>query len=340
MKWTNLFMSNHDHWDKVGLWGSALGCEKAIMKAIIDFFQKFLNRWKEDNSAVEEYQKYNILSDLYKYLLELRLCVSDSSASSAMTNFDALENTLKNHRSTKSYAAVIEIRQVWPTADVQTRENKCLKLWELFSNDFGDIEVTETPSFEVRGIGDWLRFIYKTTYYILRWRWGSTRNFLYECEGVKIPELKEKEIVSLIDAGLAINTAYPLILHPARNVKLILSFDFSSGDPFETLRKTAEYCKINGIKFPDIGDFTKEEKDKPKDCYIFRGNGLTVMHFPLLNKVNCQDKINKYRDMFKTFKMSYTGEEIDTLLSLAKKNVTNVQKKIVDEIKRTVASSS
>ena len=52
---------------------------------------------------------------------------------------------------------------------------------------------------------------------------------------VKVPNLKRKEVVSLIDAGLAINSGYPLVLDPERNVKLILSFDYSAGDPFEVI---------------------------------------------------------------------------------------------------------
>uniref|UniRef100_A0A8D0E5G0 PLA2c domain-containing protein n=1 Tax=Salvator merianae TaxID=96440 RepID=A0A8D0E5G0_SALMN len=325
-----------------GLWGSALASEKEILKTIIDFFRNLLKLGKEkhSSSAVEKHWSFHLLSELYEYVLELRLCASASLTSSAITFFDAIENTLKNHRSTKSYKTVREIRQVWSTADAKTQVKACLRLWEVFSNDSQKMKVTQTPSFDFLGVGDWFIFICKTTYCILTWTWGSTRNFLCLCEGIKIPELKREDVVSLIDAGLAINTAYPLILHPGRNVKLILSFDFSSGDPFETLKRAVEYCKINGIKFPMIDDAIAQDVDKPSDCYVFRGDGLTVMHFPLLNKGNCQDKIAEYRKMFQTFKLSYTGEEIDTLLSLAKKNVTNVQKKIVDEIKRTVGSSS
>jgi hypothetical protein len=39
------------------------------------------------------------------------------------------------------------------------------------------------------------------------------------------------------DAGLAISTPYPLVLPPAWKVQLILSFDFSTGDPFEVTKK-------------------------------------------------------------------------------------------------------
>lgn len=45
--------------------------------------------------------------------------------------------------------------------------------------------------------------------------------------------LVKTKLISLIDAGLAINSAYPLVLRAKRRADLIISFDFSSGDPFE-----------------------------------------------------------------------------------------------------------
>lgn len=45
--------------------------------------------------------------------------------------------------------------------------------------------------------------------------------------------LSSKKHISLVDAGLDINIAFPLMLPPHRNIDLILSFDFSEGDPFE-----------------------------------------------------------------------------------------------------------
>ncbi|KAL8176261.1 UNVERIFIED_CONTAM: hypothetical protein K2H54_027446 [Gekko kuhli] len=147
--------------------------------------------------------------------------------------------------------------------------------------------------------------------------------------------------ISLIDAGLAINCAYPLVLHPKRNVKLILSFDFSSGDPFMTLRKAADHSEKHGIKFPNIDNINSEDKMNPSGCYIFRGKDApTVMHFPLFNKHNCQDKIAEYKQKFDTFKIKYSNEDIEQLLIAAKMNVVNAQQKIWEEIERAVAPSS
>lgn len=49
--------------------------------------------------------------------------------------------------------------------------------------------------------------------------------------------MSSRKHLHLVDAGLAINTPFPLVLPPTREVHLILSFDFSAGDPFEVIEK-------------------------------------------------------------------------------------------------------
>ncbi|XP_067326069.1 cytosolic phospholipase A2 gamma-like [Anolis sagrei] len=346
-----------------GLWGSALASEKEIKKAIINALLDLIKKDKESYfpspSKDVEFQNLNVLSQAYQYVLELQLCASDGTASNPEAFFDQLEILLGLYRTSKSYAIVKEMRQNWAFLDEEKREDLCVKLWEALNKDFGGpeeklkklpiyrpIEVIKAPVEKVlasvpltplQAVKDWIRYIHKTNSCILTWSWGCTSNFLYNLSEVKLPELRRKEVISLIDAGLAINSAYPLVLHPDRNVKLILSFDFSAGDPFETIKKTVKYCKIRGIKFPRIDESELMDKDNPSNCYIFRGEGLTVMHFPLFNKVNCQDKIEEYRKRFKTFKLSYSDEDIGMLLTAAKKNVADVQQKIVEEMKKIVA---
>ena len=41
------------------------------------------------------------------------------------------------------------------------------------------------------------------------------------------------EKMHLVDAGLYLNSPYPSVLGKARDIDLIISFDFSEGDPFE-----------------------------------------------------------------------------------------------------------
>ncbi|MBN3306726.1 PA24C phospholipase, partial [Amia calva] len=126
---------------------------------------------------------------------------------------------------------------------------------------------------------------------LFEWTWGTKFNFLHKHpnpENVLPSDLVQDEKIYLIDAGLAINCGYPLVLRPERQVQLILSFDFSAGDPFLTVHQAAEYCQQNNIPFPDIPVVSEEEKACPSDCYIYSGVDMpTVMHFPLFNKANC-----------------------------------------------------
>lgn len=46
-----------------------------------------------------------------------------------------------------------------------------------------------------------------------------------------------RDCLCLVDAGIAINSPFPLILQPQRAVDLIVSFDYSLEAPFEVRRK-------------------------------------------------------------------------------------------------------
>ncbi|XP_051063024.1 cytosolic phospholipase A2 gamma [Phodopus roborovskii] len=124
--------------------------------------------------------------------------------------------------------------------------------------------------------------------------------------------MQSREFLHLVDAGLAINTPYPLVLPPAREAHLILSFDFSAGDPLETIRATADYCQCHAIPFPDVREEQLKEWAKaPASCYILRGEtGPVVMHFTLFNKDNCGDLVT---DLLKISKENVQRNKVNIL---------------------------
>ncbi|XP_010578291.1 PREDICTED: cytosolic phospholipase A2 gamma [Haliaeetus leucocephalus] len=144
------------------------------------------------------------------------------------------------------------------------------------------------------------KMVWKTIQCALTWKWGTTNNFLYNCPNFQSSYLVKTKVISLIDAGLAINSAYPLVLRAKRRADLIISFDFSSGDPFETIKRTATYCQKNGIAFPKIED-QEMDKENPSECYIFQGDKScpTVMHFPLFNNANCSGNTQLMKQVMK-----------------------------------------
>ncbi|KAJ8337145.1 hypothetical protein SKAU_G00383650 [Synaphobranchus kaupii] len=141
-----------------------------------------------------------------------------------------------------------------------------------------------------------------------------------------------KEHTHLEDAGLVMNSPYVAALRPDRKVKLILSFDFSAGDPFMTVTQAAEHCKQTGIPFPPV-DISKEDKMQPKDFYVFKSKSTpTVIHIPLFNMVNCKGDVTKWRERYPTMTLSYDRETMDDLIRVSGLNVANNKNRILQEI--------
>ncbi|XP_058632058.1 cytosolic phospholipase A2 gamma-like [Onychostoma macrolepis] len=172
---------------------------------------------------------------------------------------------------------------------------------------------------------------------VTQWIWGRKYNFLHNMtDGAVPPALLESETRDYIDAGLSNNSPYFSVLRKERDIDLIISLDFSAGDPFMTVKDAADTCKKLNIPFPEV-NIPSEDKDKPKDFYVFRGkNAPTVIHIPLFNVVNCGDKIQTWQDKYRTFNSSYSAEMITDLMEVAGKNISNNKKKLLEEIRVAV----
>ncbi|KFP05859.1 Cytosolic phospholipase A2 zeta, partial [Calypte anna] len=102
-----------------------------------------------------------------------------------------------------------------------------------------------------------------------------------------------EESLYLVDGGFSINSPFPLVLQPERDVDVILSFNFSWEAPFEVLELTQKYCEEREIPFPKI-ELSEEDEKNPKECYMFvddnNPKAPIVLHFPLVN-----DTFQKYK---------------------------------------------
>ncbi|XP_029109350.1 cytosolic phospholipase A2 gamma-like, partial [Scleropages formosus] len=213
----------------------------------------------------------------------------------------------------------------------------------------------------------------KTIIALYNWTWGTKFNFLYKYPAKDLrlqpaflaclapsdsfsaysqtqpphyflripPPLLSDEKQYFEDAGILLNSPYVAALRPERKVDLILSFDFSSGDPFLTVKKAADYCKEAGIPFPSVVIEPGEEKN-PKDFYVFKDETKApiVIYIPLFNTVNCEEKIEEWRKRYKTFQDPYSKEMIEDLLLVSSGNVKNNKEKILNEIKAACARLS
>ncbi|XP_040833821.1 cytosolic phospholipase A2 gamma isoform X1 [Ochotona curzoniae] len=189
-----------------------------------------------------------------------------------------------------------------------------------------------------------INFVYKTGLCLFKWEWGTIHNFLYRYDTIPYKTLCDRQFLHLVDAGFAINSPYPLVLPPARDADLIISFDFSSGDPFETLRATAAYCQHNSIHFPPVDEAKLQEwAQDPHSCYILQGDkGPVVMHIPLFNLDNCGTEMQDCINTYGTIKLSdtYSLELITKLLELSKQNVRLNKDNILKEMRKAASAVS
>ncbi|XP_051981884.1 cytosolic phospholipase A2 gamma-like isoform X2 [Xyrauchen texanus] len=166
--------------------------------------------------------------------------------------------------------------------------------------------------------------------------WGRNYNFLHNTTDGSVPSvLQSSEKRDYEDAGLLLNSPFISVLREERDVNLIISLDFSEGDPFLTVTEAAKKCEERNIPFPRIIP-PSEDSTNPKDFYVFegKGNAPTVIHIPLFNTVNCGDKLEEMRKKYKTFQGSYSEEMINELMELAGKNITNNKEKLLEWIRK------
>nr|XP_055053963.1 cytosolic phospholipase A2 gamma-like [Misgurnus anguillicaudatus] len=174
----------------------------------------------------------------------------------------------------------------------------------------------------------------------VQWIWGRKYNFLHNMKDQGVPFiLRDNKTREYEDAGMLLNSPYMSVLRQERDIDLIISLDFSEGDPFETVKKAAKICKKQNIPFPEVD---KPSVEDPKDFYVFKGHGKvpTVIHIPLFNTVNCGDKIKEWRERYATFQRPYSPDMIDPLLEVAGKNITNNKEKLLKEIKKIITQTA
>ncbi|PAA57450.1 hypothetical protein BOX15_Mlig023408g2 [Macrostomum lignano] len=154
----------------------------------------------------------------------------------------------------------------------------------------------------------------------------------------------------VVDAGLAFNSPYPLVLRQQRGVDLILSFDFSGRKhdnypPFKELLLAYKWALIRNVPFPHI-TLDKYEKKGMQEVYIFRDKENPrvpiIMHFVLVNlsfrefknpnvRRTLQDELNfanfdifgGEKNPYSTFNFVYSPLEFDRIASMMEYNTLN-----------------
>uniref|UniRef100_H2ZTD2 PLA2c domain-containing protein n=1 Tax=Latimeria chalumnae TaxID=7897 RepID=H2ZTD2_LATCH len=274
-----------------GLWGSAFGSMVEIKENMWLFTKNYFNLQKFIHRSLTKWLLARPSLDSYEVSI-VELGGTDCTA------FSISDLMLAFSSDWLSSKMGLGVRTMERSDDILIQQTKSFIPGKL--PVYKKLEAKEDPtilypeynfSFTVAPTGtiEMTQAVVKTWDCVRNWCWGKNYNFLfnYRKDGdFSFFFLLEEELIHLVDAGLAINSAYPLMLRQERQVDLILSFDYSEGDPFLTVKETARYCQKNQIPFPNV-KIPETERDNPLSCYIFKGNNApTVMHFPLFNRVN------------------------------------------------------
>ncbi|XP_030263643.1 cytosolic phospholipase A2 gamma-like, partial [Sparus aurata] len=250
------------------------------------------------------------------------------------------------------------------TALFEKRSPECQKLileqWRqiMVLLQTGIQSLDESP---VKGNVSWL--LQKVFPLIWKWEWGTTENFLYQYTGAVLPScIRSMKHLQLIDAGVLLNTPYPPFLGEKRDVDLLITLDYGADKTFkcdvrrmaalliwsmepsfmslncslQTLTLARDYAAAVNKPFPEMDEKILEERDWPKDCYVFEGKEKepTIVYMPLFNRNNCKDAMDIKAKMeeFSTFQLPFSQEKIEFVLEKAKANVKNNKETLLREI--------
>ncbi|XP_076608389.1 cytosolic phospholipase A2 gamma-like [Chaetodon auriga] len=172
---------------------------------------------------------------------------------------------------------------------------------------------------------------------IWKWEWGTTENFLYHYPGAVVPScVRLQEHLQLIDAAVMLNMPYPPFLGEKRDLDLLIALDYGAHDAFKTLLLARDYAAEVKKPFPEIDVKILEEREWPKDCYVFEGKEKepTIVYMPLFNRRNCKDvnELKAKMEEFSTFQLPFSQKKIEFVLETAKANVKNNKETLLNEI--------
>ncbi|XP_029436554.1 cytosolic phospholipase A2 gamma-like [Rhinatrema bivittatum] len=259
-----------------------------------------------------------VFSRFSKLQMNINESAEDSKAvlENLLTSLSVVDNSA-------SYQLVKLMNDRWDTNDVEEKENLVFILRLLLLVEFAGLETSLYT------------LVTKTVKCLWGWIWGTSNNFLLKSASMP-SDITDTELRYYIDGGYANNLPFPCILRKQQNVQVIIAFEYS--DAFWDITHAADYCKANNIPFPKI-EIDPNDKSNPKDCYIFEGENVpTVILIPLFNRVTSEGKMQQRTSQFNVFHLQYNKEEIDTLIEISRKNVSNNIQKIKNAIQKKFAN--
>ncbi|KAG1931581.1 cytosolic phospholipase A2 gamma [Pimephales promelas] len=305
-----------------GLCGSASADGDENLKLLWQKIKDFINHLIPPEGMVKEDPDSRKCFQVLLDLVDMNLCVLDGKDPSALE--DTIRTSVNNLDGGKR-------QLIFQVEKLDLADKKAAKLY--MKNFTMDVCNNLSVGFSFWPF-DLIKSILKCA---SEWIWGRTYDFLHNMTAKAVPPaLLKSEMRDYEDAGLLLNSPYFSVLRKERNTELIISLDFSDGDPFTTVKDAAKMCKEQNIPFPEV-IIPHGHSEKPEDFYVFKGKNVpTVIHIPLFNVVNCGDKIEDWRKIYGTFQDPYSAEMITELKEVAGQNISNNKAKVVDEIRAII----
>ncbi|KAJ3606833.1 hypothetical protein NHX12_026352, partial [Muraenolepis orangiensis] len=242
-----------------------------------DTLEHMLPSWM--NMTVNAHVAGDHLRVYYILVTLLELFQRDLNVSIALTQLDELRSKIKEslHKTVivESMSAE-DLRKV-----LQERNLELVHSVETWCQELND---TPFKTFAIWTMREVLPLM-------IKWEWGTTENFLHRYKDTEVPPcLHSGKMLHLMDAGLLINVPYPSFLGEKRDIDLLIAPEYSAGEMFETLSLARVYAAKVKKPFPVIDPSVLEDKDWPKDFYVFPGehDQPTIIFMPLFNRRNCK----------------------------------------------------
>ncbi|CAJ1076654.1 cytosolic phospholipase A2 gamma-like [Xyrichtys novacula] len=311
--------------DMVQLQG-VLGCALADEELLREIIPPHLNVPAHLHSAGGQYLRIYIT--IYKLMALIRSNVKNPRA---LSDLDKLQELLiETNRIHQSEFEGFELKS-------SEEKRNLLQQWTI-----KQLALMETWSLglEEGNFKTHITFVIKKVLpLIVQWEWGTTRNFLSNYDNSSAPLcLTSRDTLNLMDAGLLINMPYPSFLGERRDIDLMIALEYSAGDMFETLTLARDYAAELKKPFPEIDEKVLEEKEWPKDLYVFEGKekAPTIVYLPLFNRNNCKDadEVRERMEEFSTFQLPYNPAKATLLLETAKENMKRNKETLLKEISK------
>ncbi|XP_037690159.1 cytosolic phospholipase A2 epsilon [Choloepus didactylus] len=234
-----------------------------------------------------------------------------------------------------------------PKCDATVLETSVVIPGSWLSNTFREILTFRTFVSEFH---NFLRGLQLHTDYLQNDQFSKWKDTVLDCFPNQLTQSVNH--LCLLDTAFFVNSCYPPLLRPERNVDVIIHLNYCAGSQTKPMKQTCEYCTVQSIPFPKYE--LQDSDENLKECYLMENpqdpNAPIVIFFPLIN-----DTFQKYKapgverspeelekgqvdiygpqSPYATKELTYTEDAFDRLVKLSEYNILNNKDKLLQALR-------